>query len=78
MLDAKTRKGSSLQQDRGERLLSPEQLAEYLGIGRFLEGVGRHRIRLVIDDGVDQFLHVEEYGHSFRSPCWQGPLPASP
>jgi hypothetical protein len=78
MLDAKTRKGSSLQQDRGERLLSPEQLAEYLGIGRFLEGVGRHRIRLVIDDGVDQFLHVEEHGRSFQSPRWQGPLPASP
>ena len=34
MLDAKTRKGSSLEQDRSERLLSPEQLAEYFGIGR--------------------------------------------
>jgi hypothetical protein len=29
-----------------------------------LESVGRRRIGLVVDDRVDQFLDVEEHGHS--------------
>ena len=37
----------------------------------FLEGVGRRRVRLVVDDRVDQFLHVEEHCHSFRPACYQ-------
>ena len=33
-MDTKTRKGMSLKPAGDEKLLSPEQLAEYLGLGR--------------------------------------------